>query len=188
VKSPEDGVRQLGRILSVDPRIDRVAYAYINNGRLTECGLTAFRQMRPTARARATIIPHLIEILHRCGPHALLVPDERPAGARRRGPVVGVIIRAVVREATRCGIAVHTIGTHQVKRSLTPETGEPIKNKDDIHRLVVARFPELAGMFPRPRQKVYDPEQYFTPLLNAGAMYMAFELMPSPNELRQSPR
>ena len=39
-------------------------------------------------------------------------------------------------------------------------------------------------MVPKPRQKIWEPEQYFTPLFNTIAMYLAWEFRLSPLDSR----
>jgi hypothetical protein len=88
---------------------------------------------------------------------------------------VGKVIRAVVREAVRRGIAVHVVSNDTVKSSFTQPNGAPARNLQDIHDSILDQFPELTVMVPRPRLKIWEPEQYFTPLFNAIAMYLAWQ-------------
>jgi len=88
---------------------------------------------------------------------------------------VAKTIRAIVREAVRRGIAVHVVSSDTVMKSFSQLSGEPARNKEDIHNAILDRFPELTVMVPQPREKIWEPEQYFTPLFNAVAMYLAWQ-------------
>jgi hypothetical protein len=120
-------------------------------------------------------IPYLIELLDQFSPHALLVPMVKGAGTRRRSANVAKAIRGVVREAVRRGIAVHVVSNDTVKTSFVQPNGTPARNRQDIHDSILEEFPELTVMVPRPRLKIWESEQYFTPLFNAIAMYLAWQ-------------
>jgi short-subunit dehydrogenase len=113
-----------------------------------------------------------------------LVPETRPVGARRRSPHVAEAIEAIVAEAHRRGIAVHVLNGEQVKTALN-DSEDKAKNKQDIQHRVVERFPEMLTMIPRPRRKAWEPEQYYEPLFNTVAMFLAWRQMPSPMEMRK---
>lgn len=167
--------KRLGRVLSVDPRSRRIAYAYFHDGVLKDCRLRNIRRDTPSVRVRLQIIPYLVELLDECDPHALLIPDVRSAGARRRGSHATRAIKALAREALGRGIAVHVVRSDDVKKSFRQADGSPVKNRDEIHALVVERFPELKTLVPRPRGNVWEPERHNTPLFNAVAMYLAWQ-------------
>jgi len=171
--------RRLGRVLSIDPRIRRIAYAYFQDGVLRDCRLRNIRQDRPSVRVRLHIIPYLVEILDACDPHALLIPDVRSAGARRRGSHATQAIKALAREALARGIAVHVVRSDDVKKFFRQADGMPARNRNEIHRLVIGRFPELQTMLPRPRSKLWESERHNTPLFHAVAMYLAWQNKPT---------
>ena len=68
----------------------------------------------------------------------------------------------------------HVVSNDTIKRSFRRADGTPAKNAKDIHNAILDRFPELTVMVPKPRLRIWDPEQYFTPLFNAVAMYLAW--------------
>ena len=141
---------------------------------LQDCRIKNFRDQAPSLRVTTLTIPYLIELLDQFSPHALLVPRISEAGTRRRSPCVGKIIRAIVREAVGRGIAVHVLSGDTVKKSFRQLDGTPARNRQEIHESILERFPELTVMVPKPRLKIWQPEQYFTPLFNAVAMYLAW--------------
>jgi len=107
-------------------------------------------------------------------PHALLVPRISGGGTRRRSAHVARTIRTVVQEAIRRGIAVHVVSHDEVKRTFSQVDGSPARNVQAIHDAILERFPELTVMAPKPRVRIWDSEQYFTPMFNAIAMYVAW--------------
>ena len=141
---------------------------------LRDCRIKNFRDQEPSVRVTTSTIPYLIQLLDQFSPHALLVPSISDAGTRRRSPHVGKVIRAIVGEAVSRGIAVHVLSGDTVKKSFKQTNGSPARNGQDIHKSILERFPELTVMVPRPRLKIWNPEQYFTPLFNAVAMYLAW--------------
>ena len=182
-KAPQ---RRLGRVVSIDPRARRVAHAYFNNGQLKECDQKTFRDSRLSARAQRVVIPYLIQVLDRCAPHAILVPDTRPVGARHRSQFGRQVIAAVVKEATRRGTAVHILSGRTVKEAFRDSDGKQPGNRAVMFRGLIKRLPELLSMLPDPREHAWKPEQYFTPLFNAVAMYLAWEYQPSPADERDA--
>lgn len=168
-------LKRLGRILSVDPRIERVAFAFFKDSGLSDCGVKTFREEDLSSRAKRLIIPFLVQALDKFNPHAILIPETKPIGARRRSQYATGAIKALMREALKRGIAVHVINSETVKNSFKQSNGDPAKNKEHIHKSIVERFPELTVMMPRPRLGVFEPERYYTPLFNAVAMYIAWQ-------------
>jgi hypothetical protein len=166
---------RLGRVLSIDPRTERIAWAFFQDGELSDCRIKTFRDEKPSVRVATFTLPYLIELLDDLSPHALLVPRIKGAGTRRRSPQVAKAIRGVVGEAVRRGIAVHVMSNDTVKRSFKQPNGAPARNLKDIHDAILNRFPELTVMVPRPRLKIFESERYFTPLFNAVAMYLAWQ-------------
>jgi hypothetical protein len=165
---------RLGRTLSIDPRSRRLAWAYFKDGDLDDCGIKTCRDGAPAVRVTRLAIPYLIDLFDHFSPHALLVPKISGDRNRPRSPQVARVIRSVVREAVKRGIAVHVVSGDTVKESFSQPNGEPARNKEDIHSAILDRFPELTVMVPRARAKIWESEQYFTPLFNAVAMYLAW--------------
>jgi len=75
-----------------------------------------------------------------------------------------------------------------VKRAFRKSDATPARNKRDIHDAILEQFPELTMMVPTPRAKIYEPEEYFTPMFNTIAMYLAWEASPSPMDKRTEDR
>lgn len=177
--------KRLGRTLSIDPRSRRVAWAYFQDGVLSDYRIKTIRDQEPSVRVSRLTIPYLIELLDQFSPHALLVPRINGAGIRRRSPHVAKTIRAVVQEAVRRGIAVHVLSCDTVRKSFRPANGKPARNGQDIREAILEQFPELTVIVPKPRLKIWEPEQYFTPLFNAVAMYLAWRMQPAPMDARR---
>jgi hypothetical protein len=175
---------RLGRTLSFDPRSRRVAWSYFKDGELQDCRIKTFREQRASVRTNSEIVPYLTDLLDHYSPHAVLVPRISGAGTRRRSPAVAKAIRATVREALKRGIAVHVISDDSVKKAFGESDAIPARNKQEIHEAILEQFPELTMMVPKPRQKIWEPEQYFTPLFNTIAMYLAWEFQLSPMDSR----
>lgn len=168
--------RQLhfGRTLAIDPRSRRVAWAYFQDGDLKDCRMKTFREDRLTARVENSITPFLSSLLDDVAPHALLVPKVSGGGTRARSRQVRRVLRSVAREAVRRGIAVHGLSAAEVKSVLRLPNGGLVKNRRDVDELVLDRFPELTTLVPEPRLHPWQPEEYFAPLFNTVAMYMAW--------------
>ena len=166
--------KRLGRTLSIDPRSRRVAWAYFRDGDLRDCRIRTFRDESPSVRAGNLAEPYLVDLLDHLSPHALLVPRISGGGTRRRSGQVARTIRTIVREAIRRGIAVHVVSHDAVKGTFSQVDGSPAKNVQDNHNAILERFPELTVMAPKPRVRIWDSEQYFTPLFKAVAMYVAW--------------
>jgi hypothetical protein len=107
-------------------------------------------------------------------PHAIVVPRIRGGGVRSRGADSARFIRTIVKEAVGRGVAVHVISSDSVIRSVSAFCPDIVRNKEDLHRFILDRFPELTAMAPTPRKMIWEPEAYYTPLFNAVAMYIAF--------------
>ena len=170
----------LGRVLAVDPRSRRAAWSYFKDGQLEDCQVRTFRRESVSARVERDIVPYLGDLLDLHAPHALLIPRIAGAGSRRRSKHSAAAIRGVVRAALERGIAVHVVGTDTVKDALSQLNASPIRNNQEINELVLGHFPELTMMVPAPREKIWQPEQYFAPLFNTVAMYLAWEHRLSP--------
>lgn len=144
-----------------------------------DCRLRNIRQDKPSVRVRSHIIPYLVELLDDCDPHGLLIPDVRSAGSRRRGSHATQAVKVLAREALARGVAVHVVRSDDVKKCFRRADGTQVKNRDEIHKLLVERFPELKTMVPRARVKLWETEQHNTPLFNTIAMYMAWQGKPT---------
>ena len=183
--SKEIAPQRLGRVLSIEPRTERIGWAFFQDGELSDCRIKTIRAEKPSVRVTTLTLPYLVELLDDFCPHALLVPRIKGAGTRRRSPQVAKAIRGVVGEAVRRGIAVHVVSNDILKKSFRQPNGAPARNLQDIHDAVLDQFPELTVMVPRPRLKIYESERYFTPLFNAVAMYLAWQNEPSPTAKRK---
>jgi hypothetical protein len=161
--------------LTIDPRIRRIGFASFDAAMLEDWGVRNIRSQTPSVRVRRLLIPSLIRMLDRFEPAVLLVPDVRP-GAVRRSQYVRETIQAVVKEALRRGIVVHSITDAQVKKAFQRRNG-PGPTKQKINRLVVQWFPELQSSLPEAR-RLWESERYFTPLFDAIARYCAWQGVP----------
>jgi hypothetical protein len=124
-------------------------------------------------RARHRIIPYLIELLDMYKPYCVLVPDPSGGpGVRPRAGAGRLIIKAVSKAARKREVPVMTVSREDVRQWLLPN-GERVEDPREINQEVSRRFPELAIMEPEPR-RASMPEQYFTPLFNVAAMYIAW--------------
>jgi hypothetical protein len=126
-------------------------------------------------RVRRLLIPSLIRMLDRFEPAVLLIPDARP-GAVRRSQHVRETIGAVVQEALRRGIVVHSVTDVEVKKAFRGRNGRG-PNKQNINHLLVDWFPELQASLPKAR-RLWESERYFTPLFDAIARYCAWQGVP----------
>ena len=165
-----------------------MAHAYFNNGQLKECEQRTFRDSDLSVRAEQAVIPYLIQVLDRCAPHAIVLPGARPVGARHRSKFGRQVMAAVAKEALKRGIAVHVLSTKTVKEAFREPNGQRVRDKAAMFRMVIKRLPELLSMLPDPREQAWKPEEYFTPLFNAAAMYLAWECQPSPADKREPGR
>jgi hypothetical protein len=160
--------------LAVDPRSRRVGWAYFQDGILRDCRIKTIRDAKRSVRIGQRTIPFLIELLDNSDPHALLIPRLKGGGTRARSADVAKAVRALVREAVRRGIAVHIVSHDTVRKTFVRPNGSSARSWEDVCREVATQFPELTVMVPKPRLKIWQPEEYFTPLFNAVAMYIAW--------------
>jgi hypothetical protein len=179
-------ITRTGRMLSIDPRTDRVAWTFLQDGVIRDKCMHTARIGEPADRVRQLIVPYLVRLLDSLNPHALIVPDIASVGGRRRSSNVAEVIRSVTAHATQRGISVHVINTLEIKRLLTDAGGRKAKNKCDVHRRIVEQYPEMLAVMPRPRLKAWEPERYFEPLFNTIAMYLAWLRKPSPMDRRRT--
>ena len=169
------------RTLTIDPRIRRIGFASFDAALLEDWGVRNIRSQTPAVRVRRLLIPSLIRMLDRFEPAVLLIPDVRP-GAVRRSQHVCETIQAVVREALRRGIVVHSITDAQVKKAFQRPNGRG-PNKQKINHLLVEWFPELQASLPEAR-RLWESERYFTPLFDAIARYCAWQGVPEIGDSR----
>lgn len=161
------------RILSLDPHIDRIGYAFFDGNHLSDWGIKNVRTGRRSVRVRRLLIPFLVDTLDRYAPQVLLMPPVEAAGVRSRSEHVRTAIGAVRREAIRRDIDVHLLGDRQVKAAFQSVGGKSVKNKYAINAILVQWFPELTTFRPRAR-RLWDSEGYATPLFNAVALHWAW--------------
>jgi hypothetical protein len=152
-----------------------LAWAYFKEGDLRDCHIKTCRGYGPTGRVKRLAVPYLVELLDHFSPHALLVPRVAGDGGRSRSPRVAQMIRGTVREAVKRGIAVHVVSSSAIQLAFCQAGMEAPTKKDEIHNAILDRFPELTTMVPKARLKIWEPEDYFTPLFNAVAMYVAWD-------------
>jgi hypothetical protein len=67
------------------------------------------------------------------------------------------------------------VSNDTVRKSFSQLNGAAARNQQDIHKAILERFPELTVMVPKARLKIWEPEQYFTPLFNTVAMYLSWQ-------------
>jgi Holliday junction resolvasome RuvABC endonuclease subunit len=157
--------------LTIDPRIRRIGFALFDAAMLEDSGVKNVRSLTPAERVKRLLIPALIGMLDHFEPEVLIVPDAR-AGKVRRSKHVRQMIQAVVQEARERAITVHAITDAKVKKAFSrPKNRRP--NKQKINHLLVEWFPELQASLPKAR-KLWESEQYFTPLFDAIARYCAW--------------
>lgn len=161
--------------MAIDPRIRRVGFAYCGGNQLLESGIKNIRNETPKVRVRRLLIPLLVKMLDKFAPDVLLIPDVSREGVRRSRHIVEAI-RTTVQEASNRGIGVYFLTDEQVKSTLKDVSGNPVRNRHEIHQAIVERFPELSVYMPRVRQ-IWDSEPYFTPMFHAVAMYCAWRDM-----------
>lgn len=167
--------------MTIDPRTRRIGFASFDGAMLDNWGVRNIRSQTPAVRVKRLLVPFLILMLDRFKPAVLLVPDVRPGGVRR-SEHVRETIQAVVKEALRRGIVVHSITDAQVKKAFQQRIG-PGPNKQKINRLLVQWFPALQLSLPKARQ-IWDSERYFTPLFDAIARYCAWQGVPEVGDSR----
>lgn len=182
----ENTSKRFGRVVSFALHAKIGAFAYFKDGVLLETDTLSVRLGKPSTRVRRITLPFLIHQLDRFQVHAVLVPETRPKGSRRRGSEAAKAITAVTREALARGCAVHVLSTKDVKDELRLPNGKPARNLADVNRAVLERFPEMVTRLPRPRLKPWDPERYSTPLFGAVARYVAWERQLSPMDKRRT--
>jgi len=174
---------RLGRTLSIDLRSRIVAHAFFTDGQLTDCRIRNINGERLPVRVKNVLIPYLVRLLDSYRPHALLVPEIKAVGTRGRSASSRLVIRTLTREAAKRGIAVHVISKTEMKAWLTTPTGNPARNSREVNREVLKEYPELVAVLPLPRSRIWEPEQYFTPLFNVVAMYMTWARIMSRKEV-----
>jgi hypothetical protein len=160
------------RALAVDPRIRRVGYAVFANHQLVDWGMRNLRKGTRDLRVRQALIPYLISLLDGQHPSVLVVPRVGTGGFRRSRHVVSAL-DALVREARKRDIPVVSVTPEQLRASFTATTGKPRPSEAPMNRSVIDRYPELTSSLPRQR-RLWDPEDYFTPMFRAVAMYVAW--------------
>jgi hypothetical protein len=141
---------KLGRVLSIDPRTERIAWTYFKESTIRDQRMHSVRSGEPSVRVREIISPYLVALLDDVKPHALLVPEINAVGTRRRSQHVTDIVVAVMREAEKRGIAVHVVSVNTIRECLLDKEHNPIRNKRDIHRCILEEYPEMRAALPRP--------------------------------------
>jgi hypothetical protein len=127
----------------------------------------------PSQRIQTSLIPFVIHLLDKVRPHALLIPKVGLGGVRRSDKVIEVL-RALAAEAGRRDVPVYRFSNRDVKLAFRCNDGRPAKNKAVINQVIVERYEELRTSMPKVRRP-YHPEQYFTPLFSAVALFWAWQ-------------
>ena len=164
------------RTLAIDPHIRRIGFAYFEAAILLDWGVKNVRNGDLATRSGRVLVPYLVRMLDEFEPEVLLVPDVRPGGTRRSAPVLETV-EAVVREAHRRGLVVHALTDGDVTATFRPVVKGRTK-KRSVNDVIVKWFPELKPMLPRER-RLWDPEQYFTAMFHAIALYCAWQGLPA---------
>lgn len=176
---------RLGRTLSIDLRSRRVAWTLFRDSTILDQHIKTVRNTNLVVRMEHETAPYLMALLEELAPHALLVPETEPAGARRRSVHSARCIERLVAEAHLRGVAVHVVDNRAVKAAFTDCFGNEAKNKRDIHERIIEEFPEMQLVLPKPRAKLWDSEEYFEPLFHTVAMFLAWRQQPSPMDRRR---
>jgi len=164
------------RTLAIDPHIRRIGFCYFDAAVLLDWGVKNVRNGDPATRSGRVLVPYLVRMLDEYEPEVLLVPAVHPGGARRSVPVQETV-EAIVREARRRGVIVNAQTDEDVNATFRSVVKGRL-NKRGINTVLVRWFPELKPMLPRSRQ-LWEPEQYFTPMFHAIAVYCAWQGLPA---------
>jgi hypothetical protein len=147
----------------------RTGYVWFERSHLRDWGTKNARSGTPPVRLKQQIIPDLIRMLDRFEPSVLVLPSVATGGVRRSRHVQEAL-RIVTAEATKRDVPVYAFTDKEVRAAFRDSQGRPAKSRAVINRLIVERYPELTASHPTVR-RTYDPEQYFTPLFHAVALY-----------------
>jgi hypothetical protein len=160
------------RVLSIDPRINRIGYVFFCGNALIDWGTTNLPKYARAAAAQRLLVPVVMRLLDEFEPTVLLVPAAASGEVRRSRLIVEVLERVVDEAATR-GIAAYKVANEDVKMAFVGGNGHA--RQPEIHLAIVREFPELTLSIPQPR-KLWHAERYSTPLFHAVAMYCAWRV------------
>ena len=164
------------RVLSIDPRIDRLGIAWFDRGKLLDAKSKPIEYGVIKRLGHQYLVGILMRYVEAFEPEVLLLPEMRSSGVRGRSGYIAEGVQAVTRQGFERDVTVYAIAYRQVLAAF-PEAGQPpLKNRHELHKAIVERFPELTTFMPRAR-RIYDPERYYTPLFHAVAMYCAWRQM-----------
>lgn len=165
------GPHRFHRILSIDVTSRGFGYVVLETPEiLIDWGVC---QVRTEKRERSLV--KVAALIHRFVPHVVVVEDTRHEKCRRGDHARGVI-EVIANLAQTMDVPVDRVSTATV-RGHYADLGET--NKDDVARLIVDSFPELAPFLPK-RRKVWMPEDERMAIFDAISMTLVLDLSARP--------
>jgi hypothetical protein len=136
---------KINRVLAITPTSRGFGYALIEgvDDVLIDWGVHQVRQADMTEHS----LPMVAGLLRKFAPSVVVVEDTLHERCRRRGKG-RALIEAIVGYAESMDVAVGRVSNTSVREHYT-DLGT--RNKDEIARLIVTRFPELRSVLPPPR-------------------------------------
>lgn len=158
------------RILAIDPTHRGFGYVIFEGPSfLVDWGVRNVRGPKNSGALQA--VERLIE---RYTPDLLLVEDSSARDCWRRQRVRD-LLGELVALASRCGVRVRRVSRTKVGKTFA---GFGASNKDQIARLIAARFPELALRLP-PERKPWMSEDARMAIFDAAAFALVFFRRPN---------
>jgi hypothetical protein len=152
------------RVLAIDPTHRGFGYVVFEGpDRLIDWGVRHVHGQKNKASLKAAS-----ELIDRYHPHILVLEDAGAKGCRKRGRVRELLKAIETRGALR-GLTVRKIARERVRRTFL---ARGIRNKDQMARSIVARFPELVHHVP-PERKPWMSEDLRMAVFDAAAMVAA---------------
>jgi hypothetical protein len=152
------------RVLAIDPTHRGFGYIILEGPeRLIDWGITQVRGMRNRASIAAAE-----ELIRHYRPQ-IMVLEEVAERNCRRCPRVRQLIEALEHYGRERGLTVRKVARTTVKKTFLPSG---IRNKNQMARFIVIRFPELARYLP-PERKPWMSEDPRMAIFDAAAFALA---------------
>jgi len=164
------------RVLAVDPRRNKVGFAFFQDAILEDWGGRAIRGGLLRDQTRGVLVAKVVRLLEHYRPQMILLPNTNK-GQFKRSRFARSVIRAISSEAWSRQIRVSTVTPGKVKRIFDRARHSGGRTHQTKNAIVAEWFPPLRPRIPTER-KAWHTERWSTPMFTAVALWCAWWGLP----------